>query len=145
MTTLIKELTIYIQEQIDEEKENQFSLNYCDVPVVEDALSALNYVSIDFIKKYFGEDNLLISDGTNSFEVCTWPDDYISFDFGTCNIYHSADSTTSGISTDFDETIATPTQVSEYAERLATTIEYINTHYVAAIDTLLKQTFNIKD
>lgn len=145
MSTLIKELSIYVQEQIDEEQENQFSLNYCDIPVVEDAINALNYVSIDFIKKYLGDDTLIVSQGDRSFEMWTWSDDYISFDFGNCKLYHSASSTTSGISTDFDESIATPTQVREYAEHLAVVIEYINTHYVSAIDTLIKQTFNTKD
>lgn len=143
MKTLHQEIVEYIKLQIEEDESNYFSLNYCKIPTVVEAIKALNYVDIDFIRNYFGEETVTLSHLEVGFELETWNLTYtvvssVSDDF---NLTHSPDSTVVGIFTDFDDRAATEDEISEFAQSLIEFLEQIKGHYVKAIDLRLKDAF----
>lgn len=143
MKTLHQEMVDYIKLQTEEDECNYFSLNYCKMPLVTNAIKALNYVDIDFIRNYFGEDTVTLSHLEVGFDIETWNLAYMvvasmSDDF---NLTHSPDSTNVGIFTDLDDRAATEDEISDFAQSLIEFLEQINEHYVKAIDSRLKDAF----
>lgn len=144
MKTLHQEMVEYIKLQIEEEEGNYFSLNYCKLPIVVEAIKALNYVDIDFIRNYFGVDTVVLSHlEAEVFDIETWnlTNMVVSSMNDDFNLTHSPDSTIVGIFTDLEDRAATEDEIAEFAQSLIDFLEQINEHYVKAIDARLKDAF----
>lgn len=143
MKTLHEEMVEYINLQIEEDESNYFSLNYCKLPLVIQAIKTLNYVDIDFIRNHFGEDTVTINNSDTCIDISTWNLDYMTITLMNTDfdVTHCPNWTNAGIFTDHDDTPATAKEVSDFAHSLIYFLEQINKHYIEAIDSRLKDAF----
>lgn len=139
MTTLAKALETYIKDQLDPEDNNNFELNGCDHPEVARFINNLNYVSLEFIMKYFSDNTIKYICNGEDICIVPWESEYFTIELGRfdCIIYHSTDSTTTGISTGGSGLEATDEQITHFSNQLSKVIEFINEHYVGLIDTMV--------